>query len=53
LRSSCLDASNGDVWLKEIDKTIEKLVTSGKESSQKIEEMTGKIQLENIRRKPE
>lgn len=36
--------SNGSAWLSEIDKTIEKLIATNEESSQKIEEMTAEIQ---------
>jgi hypothetical protein len=36
--------ANGSAWLSEIDNTIEKLIASNQESSQKIEEMTGEIQ---------
>jgi hypothetical protein len=36
--------SNGDDWLSEINKTIEDLIESNKESSEKMEKMTGEIQ---------
>jgi hypothetical protein len=36
--------TNGDDWLSEINKTIEDLIESNKESSEKMEKMTGEIQ---------
>ena len=39
--------SNGSAWLSEIDKTIEKLIATNQESSQRMEQLTGEIKLLN------
>ena len=37
----------GDLWLKEIDNTIEKLIATNQESSQRMEQLTREIKLLN------